>query len=141
MNVNLNPIGTPSPIAPKFSNAAEPAVGSSATASPEPAASPTRPSKEAAGAAGQSSSASLEVQVLQKQIERLQKQLAQQEQQLRAAMSGDKAKDPANAPRVAALQSAVSTTLGQLTEAVAKLAAALLAQGGGSSGNLVSSTA
>lgn len=81
------------------------------------------------------------MQVLQKQIERLQKQLARQEQQLRAAMSGGKADDPANAPRIAVLQSAVSTTMGQLSATVAKLAAALVAESGSSSGSLVSATA
>lgn len=81
------------------------------------------------------------IQTLQKQIERLQKQLAQQQQQLRQAMAGDKASDPANAARVAALQSAVSTTMGQLAEAVAKLAAAMMAESGGSSGGLVNTSA
>lgn len=93
--------------------------------------------------AGDSSgaSASLTVQTLQKQIERLQKQLAQQQQQLRQAMSGDRAKDPTNTARIAALQSAVNTTVGQLAEAVAKLAAAIMAESGGSNGGLVNTSA
>ncbi|MFC4761894.1 hypothetical protein [Dyella koreensis] len=94
---------------------------------------------DSAGATG--GGASITVQVLRQQIERLQKQLAQQQQQLRAAMSGGKDKDPAHAASIAALQSAVATTMGQLAATVARLVSALMAESGGSSGNLVSTSA
>ncbi len=100
--------------------------------------------KDSSGTPGADSSsgtgASPSVQALRKQIERLQKQLSQQEQQLRLSVSGRQANDPAQAARIAALQSAVATTVGQLSEAVARLAAVLMAEGGGS-GSLVHASA
>lgn len=96
----------------------------------------------AAGGSDSSSSASPTVQALQRQIAQLQKQLAQEQQQLRAATQRNKgATDPASMAEIAALQSAVTTTTGQLEAAVTALSTALLAEGGSSGGSLVSTSA
>ena len=144
MNVSFNLSGAIAPFPVKPGRAATAQAGSSskspsATATLHAAASGTRPS--AANSGSDSDSGSITVQTLRKQLERLQKQLALQERQLRSAVARDKDNDPANAPRIAALQSAVSTTMGQIAETVARLAAAIMAESGSSSGGLVSSAA
>lgn len=116
-------------------------------------ASGTQASGKAAGGAGgtgnagaasssdDSSTSSTTVQALQKEITQLQKQLTQQEQQLQQASAGSNAKDPAALAQVSSLQSAVATTSGQLSSLVVQLAAAVEAEGGSSTGTLVSTTA
>lgn len=143
MNISFNPAGPMASFVAKSAatdaTQADTAAKTSPTASIVTATRPTAAKAIATDSGGSSESPT--VQALRKQIEQLQKQLAQQEQQLRAAMAGGRDKDPANEQRIAALQSAVSTTMGQLSAAAARLAAALMAEGGSSSGSLVSATA
>lgn len=146
MNLSFNMAGAIAPFPVKRSGADSAQTGSPSKSTPThvalgAATSGSKASAANSAAASDSSGGSLTVQVLRAQLERLQKQLAQQERQLRAAVARDKDNDPANAPRIAALQSTVATTMGQIAETVARLAAALMAESGSSSGNLVSSAA
>lgn len=81
------------------------------------------------------------MQALQREIAQLQKQLTKQQQQLHQASARNKGNDPASAATVATLQSAVTTTSGQLATAVNELAATVLAEGGSITGALVSTSA
>jgi hypothetical protein len=85
--------------------------------------------------------ASPTIQALQREIAQLQKLLKLQEQALHAATERNKGTDLASMAEISALQSAVTTTNGQLMVAVNALAAALLAEGNASSGSLVRASA
>jgi hypothetical protein len=85
--------------------------------------------------------ASPTIQALQREIAQLQKLLKLQEQALHAATERNKSSDLASMAEISALQSAVTTTNGQLMVAVNALAAALLAEGNASSGSLVRASA
>ena len=97
----------------------------------------------ASGSSGSGSGggASPTIQALQREIAQLQKLLKVQEQALHAATERHKGTALAGMAEISALQSAVTTTNGQLMVAVNALAAALLAEGNASSGSLVSASA
>lgn len=124
-----------------------PAASSADASSTQAAPAPALKSGGAPGAGAASSgpdagsTESATVKALQREIAQLQKQLAQEQQALHEATSSGGAPDPAGMARIAALQSAVATTSGQLEAAVTALAAALLQEGSGSAGSLVSASA
>lgn len=95
-------------------------------------------SSDSSASAGASSVA---VQTMLRLIAQLKKQLAQEEQALHKAMAQTKSDDPSGLARITGLQSAVTTTIGQLAIATNKLAAALVAEGQSSTGSQLNTSA
>ena len=95
----------------------------------------------AAGASAESSDDSSEiVKQLKKQIEQLQKQLQQQQQALQSIQSSDQSEE-AKAAAIAGAQAQVTATTAALQTAMGALLQAVTAEGGSSSGSMVSTTA
>ncbi|WP_430392335.1 hypothetical protein [Dyella sp. 20L07] len=147
MNVNMGTDKSPIPVTiagttAAASTAAPTTSGSDSTGQTHVAVSGVTKSQGSAGSSdSDTSNMSVAVRTLLRLIAQLQKQLAREQQALHQAMAHNSGNDTASMAVIQGLQSAVTTTSGQLESAVNQLVTAMQADGSGSSGALVSASA